>query len=304
MTRMKGHSMTTDAPGFTGRILMMLQMGIVMTVWGCGDGASGPMAVERDPATAAFSVQLGKVAALDLARVEVVVTASDMVAVREELSIEGLEARGVIEVPSGSGRTFTLNGYGSAGELLYSGSTVADVVAGSRVRVEITMRPTTGGTDQMEGLSGSIPGLSFIQIRSVRSSNWDGDIEDDGLQVDMYFKDEGDDLIFWDRATVGAEVRIYLATEAYSEAKKSEIPIFRGSDYRLRTQSEDELLRVEYSDLLPRVSTDDFRESGDELRLDLVVEVTVFLADGTTFSARDTDSEPIPEDVLLAFGFR
>ena len=165
--------------------------------------------------------------AADLARVEVVVTGDDMIKIRENLTIEGDTASGVIQVPVGEGRLFVLNGFDSAGILSYSGSDRADVVEGVTVRVEITMRPVGEDGTQIPGLSGAIVGLEFIEVGVVASSNWDRDIEDDGLLVGVFYRDVNNDFVYWD-AIVAGDTRIFIADDVLSETKKEPDPVFVG----------------------------------------------------------------------------
>ena len=87
------------------------------------------------------SIRLSKPAADLLARVEVVVTAPDMEDIREDLTITGESVSGTVtSIPAGTNRLFTLDGYDSSENLVYTGSARADVTAGQQVTVGITMR--------------------------------------------------------------------------------------------------------------------------------------------------------------------
>ena len=73
-------------------------------------------------------IALGKVAASNIARVELVVSASDLSnAIVATLTIEGDEVVGTVVVPVGSNRVFTINAYDASGGLIYSGQSRADV---------------------------------------------------------------------------------------------------------------------------------------------------------------------------------
>ena len=110
----------------------------------CSDGApSRPAAGESGEAS--FAIRMGKAVAATLARAEVVITGSDMDDVRQELSIQDNVVTGLVRnIPAGDDRLFTLNGYDSSGNLAYTGSATADVVAGQQVTVRITMRVPAG----------------------------------------------------------------------------------------------------------------------------------------------------------------
>jgi hypothetical protein len=239
----------------------------------------------QEVGNASVSISVSKVAATGISRVELVVSASDMDEIREELSFEDDEATGVVVVPAGLSRLFTLNGYGETGVLLYSGSELANVVADSRVRVAIVMSPVSEEGTSVPGLSGTIEGLSFIRIRWALPTNWDSDLENDGLEIGLQFKDADENTIRWDTAIVSAEVRIWVATGASSENKKYQDPIFE-SDFLL--SSSDDEPRVEYAALLPNISRDDLRPHGtDRVATDLVIEVEITLADGAMFADRE-----------------
>jgi hypothetical protein len=283
------------------QLALVLCAGLV-ALTGCSDDVANPMTSQEQVGNASVSISVSKVAATGISRVELVVSASDMDEIREELTFEDDEATGVVVVPAGLRRLFTLNGYGEAGTLLYSGAENADVIADSKVRVAIVMRPVSDDGTSVLGLSGAIPELSFIQIGFASSTNWDSDLEDDGLQIDLFFKDANDNLIFWEDAVVSAEVRIYVSTGVFSEVKKYQDPVFEKSDYLLRSYSEYELLRVGYDALLPSLSAEDFREAGDEVAVDLVVEVEIRMADGSSFAARDSAAPRIPPDVVSMYG--
>ena len=110
----------------------------------CSDGApSRPAAGESGAAS--FAIRMGKAVASTLTRAEVVITGSNMNDVRQELTIDDNVATGLVRnIPAGDDRLFTLNGFDSSGNLAYTGSATADVVAGQQVTVRITMRAPEG----------------------------------------------------------------------------------------------------------------------------------------------------------------
>lgn len=125
----------------------------LLLILGCGDTV--PVASENQTESASFRVGVGKVAiAAGLVRVELVVTGPGMAEIREDLSLDGETATGSVEIPVGPNRIFTLNGYSADGTLLYTGSQLADVVAGERIRVPIVMTPLGGSVPSGEGLVG------------------------------------------------------------------------------------------------------------------------------------------------------
>ncbi len=118
-------------------LLFLLCAGLVSC---SGDTLTQPGGV-RDSGKASVAIRLGKVVATTLSRVEVVITCSDMAEIRQDLTIDGDRATGIVrDIPAGSDRLFTLNGYDSSGSLAYTGSATADVIAGEQVTIRITMR--------------------------------------------------------------------------------------------------------------------------------------------------------------------
>ena len=93
-----------------------------------------------DNGEASFVIR-SKVVAATLSRAEVVITGSNMDEIRQDLTINENVITGIVQnIPAGNERRFTLNGYDSSGKLAYSGSAIADVVAGEQVTVRITMK--------------------------------------------------------------------------------------------------------------------------------------------------------------------
>ena len=116
-------------------IVCALCVGVVA----CSDSAlTRPEA--NDGGEASFFIR-SKVVAATLSRAEVVITGSNMDEIRQDLTIDGDVITGIVQnIPAGEERRFVLNGYDSSGNLAYSGSAIADVVAGEQVTVRITMR--------------------------------------------------------------------------------------------------------------------------------------------------------------------
>ena len=116
-------------------IVCALCVGVVA----CSDSAlTRPEA--NDGGEASFFIR-SKVVAATLSRAEVVITGSNMDEIRQDLTIDGDVITGIVQnIPAGEERRFVLNGYDSSGNLAYSGSAIADVVAGEQVTIRITMR--------------------------------------------------------------------------------------------------------------------------------------------------------------------
>lgn len=103
--------------------------GILVFALGCGD-QEAPTQVASEGANLPIRLSLGKVAASQVARVELVVTDGDEVLVREQLAIRAGVVEGSVIVTVGVGRLFTINAYDASGDLIYSGSATADVLPG------------------------------------------------------------------------------------------------------------------------------------------------------------------------------
>lgn len=119
-------------------IVLLVALGALVA---CSD-TSVPTEAERNVAgNVSFSIRLSKIAAASLVRAEVVITAADMEEMKQELSISGDTVTGTVRgIRAGNSRTFTLNGYDSSENLIYTGSKQVDMPAGETVLVRVTMR--------------------------------------------------------------------------------------------------------------------------------------------------------------------
>ena len=275
---------------------------------GCGDnggGVTGP--AEEGVGTAAIALKMSATTAAELSRVEVVITGADMDLIRENLEWDGNTATGTVIVPAGEGRLFTLNAYDLAGDLRYTGEDRADVVADREITVEITMRKVSSSSPSQPGeLSGEIAGLTTIQIGYFSSSNWDGDIEDDGLQGGISFMDSHEERIRWRDAVVSLNLKIFIAQGAFSETKKYPSSVFEG-DYTLSSYEDERLIRVPYEEMLPNIPVEDIVEnslSPGSYYIRGVVEMTVILADGSTYATREATMISVDIEALQRFGLR
>jgi hypothetical protein len=132
-----------------GRLGYLRLLGIVLCVGATACGIS-ETPVGGDSATASFTIMLSKTASSLITRVEVVVTGLDMAEIRHDLSAQGDVYTGIIVVPAGVGREFTLNGYDAAGTLTYSGTESADVIVAERIQVQITLRRVSPSVGDIE----------------------------------------------------------------------------------------------------------------------------------------------------------
>jgi hypothetical protein len=287
---------TATTRRFTHTQLVLVLCAGLVALAGCSDNAANPVISREQIGNASVSIRVGKVAGTGISSVELVVSAADMDEIREELTFVDDEATGVVVVSAGLSRLFTLNGYGEAGTLLYSGSELANVVADSRVRVAIIMSPVSHEGTSVPRLSGTIEGFSYLTISpSIFSTNWDDDLEDDGLEFRLLFTETpGGDNILWGNAIVNAEILIYVSTGRFSYLKKYPYPVFQSDDI---LTSWSDRIRVAYDDLLPNISRDDLSDTA----LDMVIEVEISLADGSSFADRSGDSIAIPQDVLSMY---
>jgi formylglycine-generating enzyme required for sulfatase activity len=153
---------------------------------GCGENALQPDleisattvdALPQAGGSFRVAVRIPKIVAVSVARVEYVITASDMNDVSADLTIADDVASGTAHnVSAGTDRLVTLNAYDAAAEMTYSGSETTDVLAGQTVSVSIVMRavtPTEGaieitGTFETAGeLTVGLPGgatMEFVWI--------------------------------------------------------------------------------------------------------------------------------------------
>ena len=136
-------------------------------------------------------------------------------------------------------------------------------------------------------LSGTIPDLASVQIGDPEGPmNWDGDIEDDGYQFFIIMVNSDSGLILW-RATVAVEVRLYVSADEFDVEKEYETPYYKRT-YVLTSWNE--YARIAFDDLLPHIPESDVRRSAViGPFVPTVIEVTVTVADGSTYSARHRD---------------
>ena len=142
---------TSDYLGRGGRLALGLLLAVV--AHSCSDQGKLVGVEEGHGGEVEVLIPLGKVSAATIARAEVVVSASGMVDIRQDLGISASTLSGTVRgIPAGPARTFTINGYDSGGALAYSGSAQATVLAGQTVEVRIVVRSTSsgGGTAEVQ----------------------------------------------------------------------------------------------------------------------------------------------------------
>ena len=133
----------------------------------CGDGErQTPVESElSEGVEVSFAIRLSKLAAATMSRAEVVITASDMEDIRQELTLDGSKVTGAVQgIPSGSERLFTLNGYDVADQLIYTGYSKVDLPPGEIVTVRITMRRIGGATGSPQEITVNLPGDADMEM--------------------------------------------------------------------------------------------------------------------------------------------
>ncbi|MBT7186125.1 hypothetical protein HN911_02180 [Candidatus Bathyarchaeota archaeon] len=117
------------------------------------------------------NIRLGKIAAANISRAEVVVTGTGMTEIRQDLTISGNTIAGSVQgIPAGPDRLFTLNGYDTSGNPNYTGSASATVVAGQQVTVRVTVRSISGGGGSTVVLTIVSPVVGNYRYSSMKGS--------------------------------------------------------------------------------------------------------------------------------------
>ena len=102
--------------------------------------AQSPTEAEEAGAVVLLTAKVDAEVAARLAQVEVVVTATDMPAMRQTLAVDGDRIVGTVaEIPAGAARLFTVIGYDAAGTLVASGSAKLDLSPGQSVPLGLTL---------------------------------------------------------------------------------------------------------------------------------------------------------------------
>jgi len=102
-----------------------------------------------------------------LARAEVVVSASDMEKIRQDLTIsENVATATVRDIPAGKARQFTLNGYDAAGDLVFRGFSQVDLPPGEVVSVRTTMARVESSSGPQREITIELRGENFY-LRGV-----------------------------------------------------------------------------------------------------------------------------------------
>jgi hypothetical protein len=145
-----------------------------------------------------------------------------------------------------------------------------------------------------DGLFGSVPGLDFIRIDVHNSKNWDADIDDDGVELEIVYKDNEQSStvkMVWTGARVAARIQMWTADGILSEEKKTDTAFF--DQFYILGSSEDKI-QIPFETYEPLIDDVDTRERLGDRVADVVVEGTLVLADGSAFAARTATALTLP----------
>lgn len=144
----------------------------------CGS-VSSPTQPERERSgEMSITIRLGKTAAADISRAEIVVTGEDMAEIRQNLTISGNTITGSIRgIPAGSNRLFTLNGYNASGAMTYTGSGQATIVAGKSVTVRIEVRSVASAGGPVLAIGSAV---TIVRYSSTGTSRITGELLNTG----------------------------------------------------------------------------------------------------------------------------
>jgi len=151
----------------------------------------------------------------------VTVTGDDFGEIIAPLTISGNFVQGQVRVPTGPHRTFTVDALDGTGRLIYTGSVVADVIAGKPLEVSVPMEPAVPMvrlSPRVQTVPGNyrcqlacevhyIDSLRFIRVRV----DWDSFVLDYDSAVFNY----SDNVEYWDQF-LGEVARVYLNVSTYN----------------------------------------------------------------------------------------
>ena len=248
----------------------------------CGDNTQNSISSKSDYEETSIALKLTASLASQLSSVEVVVTGIDMTPIRQDLELTGEVASGILQVPVGSDRLFTLNGYDETGELIYRGQGWSDVRKGEETIVELAMFPVDA-TGHSEWLDGTIQGLTYVTFFSS-GRNWDSDAEDDGIKVSISYYTSDDEWISWEDATVGVVYRVFIASEYGSPAQKYDEPLIEYAGY---LSSNDDFIRVPFEEFGTYSLDDTYNTVSGDVAIPAIEELTITMSNGARYNARE-----------------
>lgn len=117
-----------------------LLLAALLGLLACGDRHTVPTGAEEVGAVVLLTAKVDAEVAARLAQAEVVVTAADMPAMRQLLTVDGDRIVGTVsEIPAGAARLFAVTGYDADGTLVASGAAKLDLVPGQSVPLGLTL---------------------------------------------------------------------------------------------------------------------------------------------------------------------
>ena len=117
-----------------------LLLAALLGLLACGDRRTAPTGAEEAGAVVLLTAKVDAEVAARLAQVGVVITATDMPAMRQPLAVDGDRIVGTVsEIPAGAARLFTVTGYDATGALVVSGSAKLDLSPGQSVPLGLTL---------------------------------------------------------------------------------------------------------------------------------------------------------------------
>ena len=146
------------------------------------------------------------------------------------------------------------------------------------------------GTTQLTGV---IPDLTYIIVYGVSEKNWDGDIEPDGVVIDVDFHDEfGGYLSFRvrDGIKINATAKFYVATGSKYDGilTKKYDETYGEVDFVI--QASDHHIRVPFEAYTENVEADDIDTSDPSIRRVIsIIEVELTFSDGSQAAASGKD---------------
>ena len=144
---------------------------------------------DRTDGSVAMRLVIPKALQQSVARVEYVISASDMETISGTLPIVGNAASGTITgIAPGTDRLFVLNAYDTSGELSHTGSAVTTIEAGVTADVRIQLLPVSGAAD-VDGDFGDTP--LFPKALELIGT-WQLEVADtDGFEFSYTFASDG-----------------------------------------------------------------------------------------------------------------
>ncbi len=154
-------------------ILLRSILTLTLISLGCGTESSPNNPEYEYGSDLSIRIPLSKTVAAQIARAELIVYAGGEILMTEELVVDGEAITGTIkEVPAGGGRRFTINAYDQQGVIIYSGFSVATVIANDTITVPVTLMPVSRSGSAIKGdIDLPLPNgvsMSFVLVEAGR----------------------------------------------------------------------------------------------------------------------------------------